>query len=397
MKEKTTNAAARVISATESWKPRRVSLAAAVLYLLYLIGRIILAAHGDLGALVVAGSVFVTASQVPVHIPVIPGTGYDGQFYFRMAMAPFDFAHHALGVTFDSVFRMQRIVYPLVSWILSVGSPHLLLFVLPLVNLAALAGLAWVLASFAVTSGKHPLFGLLVALYPGYALSLGRDLTEPLAGFTLMLGLYLLDRRRYLPAALVLGVSVLTRETGTIVVMAVGIAWLIGVLRGRWEESPRGLFLAAAVPTVAFFAWQEVVRSQAGHFVLTGFAESNLGVPFGQLISGIVTRLTSAPNTGNVLWFIQFAGLTIVVVAALVLIRRSAAPIWVKISLVVTLILMVSLAGGEWTGDADLRSIDQLWLLSWLVLFKAPRLNLARWSPLVLIWVITAGQLALFI
>ena len=267
---------------------------------------------------------------------------------------------------------------------------------LPLVNLAALTGLAWVLASFAVASGKHPLFGLLVVLYPGYALSLGRDLTEPLAAFTLMLGLYLLERRHYLPAAAVLGVSVLTRETGTLVVVAVGIAWLVGVLSGRSEWSSRGLFIAA-VPTVAFLAWQVVVRTQAGHFVLTGFAESNLGIPFGQLVSGIVSRVTSAPNTGNVLWFIQFAGLTIVVVASLVLLRRSEAPLWVKISLIATLILMVSLAGGEWTGDADLRSIDQLWLLSWLVMFKAPRLALKRWSPLALAWVVTAGQLAVFI
>ncbi|MDA8117787.1 MAG: hypothetical protein M0000_10510 [Actinomycetota bacterium] len=397
MRTETTNAVERLIRLTQGWSPRRVSLAAAVMYLLYLIGRITLAAHGDMGALVVAGSAFVTASQVPVHIPVLAGTGYDGQFYFRIAMAPFDFAPHALGITFDSVFRMQRIVYPLVSWVLSLGSPHLLLYVLPAVNLAALAGLAWVLASFAVASGKHPLFGLLAALYPGYALSLGRDLTEPLAAFTLMLGLYLLERDKYLPAAIVLGVSVLTREAGTLVVMAIGIAWLVGVVRGRSEGSSRGLFLAAAVPTIAFLGWQAVVRSQAGHFVLTGFAESNLGVPFGQLMSGILTRLTSPPNTGNLLWFIQFAGLTIVVVASLVLLRRSTAPRWVKISLVATLILMVSLAGGEWTGDADLRSIDQLWLLSWLVMFKAPRLNLARWSPLVLIWAITAGQLALFI
>ena len=397
MSRETTNAAARLIRATESWTPRRVSLIALVLYLLYLLGRMVLAAHGNPGALVVAGSVFVTASQVPVHIPVLPGTGYDGQFYFRIAMAPFDFARHALGVTFDSVFRMQRIVYPLVSWILSLGSPHLLLYVLPLVNLGALTGLAWVLARFAVASGKHPLFGLLVALYPGYALSLGRDLTEPMAGFTLMLGLYLLQRRRYLPAALVLAVSVLTREAGTLVVMAVGIAWLIGVLRRRSGWSSRGLFIAAAVPTLAFFAWQVVVRTQAGHFVVTGFAESNLGIPFGQLISAIATRLTSPPNTGNLLWFVQFAGLTIVVVASLILLRRSEAPLWVKISLVATLILMVSLAGGEWTGNADLRSIDQLWLLSWLILFEAPRLDLKRWSPLVLIWVVTAGQLALFI
>ena len=109
MSRERTNRAARIVRATEGWTPGRVSLVAAVLYLLYLSGRIVLAAHGDLGALVVAGSTFVTAAQVPVHIPVLPGTGYDGQFYFRIAMAPFDFAPHALGVTFDSVFRMQRI------------------------------------------------------------------------------------------------------------------------------------------------------------------------------------------------------------------------------------------------------------------------------------------------
>ncbi|MDA8386174.1 MAG: hypothetical protein M0Z88_07940, partial [Actinomycetota bacterium] len=142
-------------------------MAAAAVNLVYLIARFMVAAHGVIGALVVAGSNFVTAAQVPVHLPVLPGAGYDGQFYFRIALAPFDFARHAFGVTLDGAFRLQRVGYPLVAWLLSFGSAHLLLYALPLANLAALAGLAWVLAKFAIASGKHPLFGLLVALYPG--------------------------------------------------------------------------------------------------------------------------------------------------------------------------------------------------------------------------------------
>ncbi|MDA8263526.1 MAG: hypothetical protein M0Z47_11930 [Actinomycetota bacterium] len=391
------SASRRWIRASEGLTPRRVGLAAAAVNLVYLIARLAVAAHGDIGALVVAGSNFVTGSQVPVHLPVVAGSGYDGQFYFRIAMAPFNFAPHALGVTLDGAFRLQRIGYPLVAWLLSFGSAHLLLYVLPLVNLAALAGLGWILARFAVASGKHPFFGLLTALYPGYAFSLGRDLTEPLAAFTLVLGLYLLERRRYLFSALSLSATVLTRETGTLVVMAIGISWLYGWLRQRGEGSQGGIFLAAAVPTVVFAAWQAVVRSQAGHFVLAGFAESNLGFPFGQMVTSVLDRLASPLETANLLWFLQLVGLCLVVVTSLVVLGRSRAPLWIKFGLVATLALMVSLAGGEWTGNADLRSLDQLWLLGWLILYRAPRLDLARWSPIAVVWLVSAAQLVLFI
>ncbi len=378
-------------------RPWQVGLAAAAVNLVYLIARFMVAAHGVIGALIVAGSNFVTAAQVPVHLPVLPGAGYDGQFYFRIALAPFDFARHAFGVTLDGAFRLQRVGYPLVAWLLSFGSAHLLLYALPLVNLAALAGLAWVLAKFAIASGKHPLFGLLVALYPGYALSLGRDLTEPMAAFTLVLGLYQLERKRYVPAALMLSASVLTREASTLIVMAIGVTWLLAFLRRRGGDSSGGMFLAAALPTAAFFAWQAVVVSQAGHFVLAGFAASNLGLPFTHMVPAILNRLASPLGTANLLWFLQFAGLFLVVVTALVVLRRSAAPLYVKIALVAALALMVSLTGGEWSGNADLRSLDPLWLMSWLILFGTRRLDLARWSPLVAIWLVTAAQLVLFI
>ena len=50
------------------------------------------------------------------------GLGYDGQYYYRLARAPWSTDHLVDGLQFGRpVYRHQRIGYPIVAWALSAG------------------------------------------------------------------------------------------------------------------------------------------------------------------------------------------------------------------------------------------------------------------------------------
>src|SRR5215469_10972811 len=89
---------------------------------------------GDLSALVCVARE--RLGQTPYeHIRIgFDRNGYDGQFYYAIARAPW--RRHDLGID-DPAVRQARILYPVVSWLLSAGDAHRLLWVMPLVNLAA--------------------------------------------------------------------------------------------------------------------------------------------------------------------------------------------------------------------------------------------------------------------
>src|ERR1700677_4129602 len=70
---------------------------------LFVVLRWLVAAHRQLGRFVVAGSNFASPGRVPKDLPVGNGAGYDGQFYYRLALDPFDLAHSAFGIRLDSL------------------------------------------------------------------------------------------------------------------------------------------------------------------------------------------------------------------------------------------------------------------------------------------------------
>ncbi|NDF32854.1 MAG: hypothetical protein EB147_11610, partial [Acidimicrobiia bacterium] len=85
---------------------------------------------GDIGSFVGAGDLLSSQSTLPLE----SGAGYDGQFYYRMASAPLDFDATSNGVTLDSEVRLQRIGYPIVTWLVTLGATIPVTFGLVMVN-----------------------------------------------------------------------------------------------------------------------------------------------------------------------------------------------------------------------------------------------------------------------
>jgi hypothetical protein len=94
--------------------PWLTMLITAIVYLAFIVVRLEMH-NGDASVFVVAGDRFVDAGQTPPDLMVRPTSdGYDGQFYYRLALDPFTKRVVDFGISLSNpVWRQQRIAYPL--------------------------------------------------------------------------------------------------------------------------------------------------------------------------------------------------------------------------------------------------------------------------------------------
>lgn len=177
----------------------------------------------------------------------IPGAapGYDGQFYYYIARDPL----HATPFLDHPAYRYQRIVYPLLVAILSLGQVNLIPYMLLLVNFIAIVLGTELLARLLIKQHLSPWFSLAFGLYFGQAIAFIFDTTEPLTYLFICLGLALLTWRRSTVAALCMGLAVLSRETAILFPLGYLVVYL---LQKRWQDVRRFLLLSIA-PTIAWY------------------------------------------------------------------------------------------------------------------------------------------------
>jgi hypothetical protein len=131
--------------------------------------------HGDLSALVCLGERWSPDPCYRSVSTIIPQDGYDGQFYFAIAQAPFE--RHDTGIDFAPM-RQSRILFPALSWAVAGGDANRLLWAMPLVNLLAIAGLAALGVALAVRYDLNHWWGPLLPLAVNAGLPLLRDLSD---------------------------------------------------------------------------------------------------------------------------------------------------------------------------------------------------------------------------
>jgi len=360
--------------------PGLIALAAALAFVL---ARWHIWAKGDIGRFILVGRHFATPSQLPHGIPLAPTYGYDGQFFYRLALNPVNLSHIAYGIRVDQPYRYMRIGYPWLAWLVSFGQHVLVPVVLVVITVAAIGAIGYLGGVFARQGGWHALAGLILPAYFGLITSLFRDTAEPLAAVCLLAGLLAIRARRLLLAGLVLAYGALTRESVMIAVAAVAIVQAIGVIRGRRSARPGRDDLAWAFPAAAFVAWQVVVKMAVGKFPLLVDDGDNTGPPF-------ITPLKAVEhNLGHVnlhqfeqydLWFLQLAIIARFAVAALLSLRSTNAPVHERLAFVLYLIQICVVSPSTWYSlDADLRSFVEVYLMAAIILLGAPRRHLRSW------------------
>jgi hypothetical protein len=253
------------------------ALVAALLHAL-LLGGYVAAFGGDPAALVCVGKERMgRAPYEEIHLG-FEKCGYDGQFYYALARDPW--RPHASGLDF-AAFRHLRILYPAAGWLLSGGDARLLLWVLPLVNLLAIAGLAGLGAMVARDRGLSPWWGVLLPLAVNAGLVALRDLTDVVAALAVC-GLLVTWLRRgpWWALALWSAAALLSREQNLVVVLAVGLG-------AAWRRDLRAcLGLGGAV--ALWGAWVAVLWQTYGTWPLLPNGEL-----FGAPLAGMWTRLST--------------------------------------------------------------------------------------------------------
>jgi hypothetical protein len=343
---------------------------------------------GGPASFVVAGDQFVRVAAAPAGLPVNHGPGYDGQFFYRLALRPWTHQRTEFGITFDEpAYRQQRIVYPLLSFVVARGAPPATAWALLGWNIAAAAALGWLGAALARRRNRHALWGLAFAAYPGFVLVIARDLADALAAALLLAGILALERQRPVLAAAALTLAALTRESTLVMPLALAALWAVDAIWRRStvatmpgrpgstasfaSERSRVQAVTFAVPLGVTLAWQLVLWRAWGVAPIVQGSE-RLGLPF----AGIWHFTRGAFQFGAFPLVVRLAELVFVVAAALATawsLPRSRALRHEKLAWALGLLVAVLLSRSVWVEDwAFLRALVEPYLLGTLVLLGRP-------------------------
>jgi len=357
---------------------------------LFVGARIAVAAHGDVGAFVLRGAAHSepAAGQDP-SVPVFPGAGYDGQFYYRMALAPADLAKHGHGIVIDDGFRRARIAYPALTYLAALGQPRAVPYVLVALNVVAVALSAWLGALLTMQLGRHPLWGLLVAGYGGLVTSVSRDLTEPTSFVLLAAALLLMARRRPAWAAAAMTGAALARETALLLPAALLLCATWGCARER--RRPLRQDALWLVPVGGWTAWELVCKAAYGRLPITD-ERGRTGTPFAASYHAL-TRWISAPDRSRLIFLAEVLSVLVVVALAAAAGRRTCPP-YLLVGLGLSLLLMLSLTAKVWNDDpTESRTFADAHLLgaATLLTVTSTRARLLAAAATGAVWVLTVA------
>ena len=352
---------------------------------------------GHLGAFALASNVFVhpgASTDLPVH----SGTnGYDGQFYYRLALNPLTHQATAFHITLDNPpYRQQRVGLPATAWAVREVFRAPTSLALVLVNVLALVAIGWVGAMWARKYGRSPWWGIALAASPALVMALARDLTEPLATAALVAGLLLWTRRRLWLASIAFTAAVLCRETVLVVLLGMGVWCLVQLLRGggrRIRRTSAAQIVALCIPAGIEVGWQFHVKEVWGDKKLPTLS-GNGQVGF-SLLKPVRSFFFNARGIGlshqgilDGIWLVErflLLGLLIAVASGLL---RSAAPPEIRLGWVFAALLGLSVA---WNQDVEfVRAANEAIIVGQLLLLarkdrvaRTAVTGIAGWSVLV--------------
>jgi hypothetical protein len=336
-------------------------------------------AKGHLSLFIMAGHVYTHRAELPRGLLLVPSAGYDGQFYYRLALDPANWHATAFGITMDQSYRYTRIGYPLLAWIFSLGQHQLVPVVLVALNLLGVAAMAFLGGMFARASGRHALWGLAFVAYFGLVISVGRDTAEPLAE-TCMLGGLLAYRRggtpMYLLATALFTFGAITRETILFVPAAIAVTRLIAIARRR--ANPGLADLTWVVPAAGYGLVEVAVHFVVkGEFPLLANSSRNLTVPFTALVDALkydAAHINTAHLSPIDISLLEYATLAIFILAGLAVLFVTTAPAHERLAFVFFVLQLGLLSSQIWTSTfGDGRSLIEPYLMALVLLVATPR------------------------
>jgi hypothetical protein len=358
----------------------------------FVLARLEVWAKGNLSKFILLGS----GHNGHTHVPQLPpgvaiadpsAAGYDGQFYYRLALDPFDWAKTAFGITMDESYRYTRIGYPFLAWLVSLGQHGFVPAALVAINLVCVAAMAVLGGMFARESGRHALWGLAFAGYFGLVISIGRDTAEPLAEVCMLGGLLAYRRGKPVMTACLFAVGAVTRETILFAPAAIAVTRLVAMARHRVRPGLADLtwVVPACVYGIVELAVHFVVK---GEFPLLANSSRNLAVPFTAMIDALtfdIRHINTAHLSPVDIVLLEYATLGIFIVAGLAVLLVTTAPVHERLAFVFFVLQLGLLSSQIWMSTfGDGRSLIEPYLLALILLLATPRQYLS-WRYLGLI------------
>jgi hypothetical protein len=129
------------------------------------------------------GQRFVRYTRPPRRAVVDAADGYDDRFLWIQAEDPL-LLHDATIARVrgtGQVFRVERMIYPTIAYVLSAGSRAALPWSMLATNVAVVLLLTAGLALFLGSEGFAPAWAIVIGLLPGIVIATVRDLSDPTA------------------------------------------------------------------------------------------------------------------------------------------------------------------------------------------------------------------------
>lgn len=321
----------------------------AVCYFIFLV---LILNQRDPGIFPHAGDYFADAKETPANLVVLADSfGYDGQYYYRLALNPFTREKTEFGIEIGSPrYRHQRVLYPLLAWFTSFGHPQLVLYSLILVNFLALIIIGYLAGCYAKLVGRHALLGLAFSFFPGFLYTLSHDLVEITEAGLILWGLVTLAQKRTFIASGLFSLAILAKETALLTAFS-----LISQKKYR---------TVAIIPLAVYGIWQLFLNWWWGY----GLAETtpkNVGLPFIGIVEGYLIGYEP------IRWQIFAIFLAVFLIIIAFAFRYSTAQKYVKLSWLLYTILLVSLTKNVWIESlAFLRAASLFHLFGTAVLLQ---------------------------
>lgn len=254
-------------------RPWTIALVLCILYLLF----VLVQKQGDPLAFVTIGTRF--SQNIPDG-----SEGYDGQFNYYIARDP------STAAQFIDVpaYRFQRILFPMMGRVLSLGQESLIPWAFVLINLAALAAGTYLMENLLVKHDVSRWYAITYGLTVGIFGSVRLSLSEPLAYALVIGGVTLTHREKWGWSTFVFALAALAKET-TLFFPAAYTLYLL--YKRHWQIAIPFAFISV----LPFALWQLVLSNQFGSMGIGSggaLATSFEIIPF----MGVIRILTDSPT-----------------------------------------------------------------------------------------------------
>lgn len=239
---------------------------AALVLLLYAAFVVSIVRTSNIYTFIDQGTTFIDRGHTDPAIRVVPGrqhagAGYDGQFFYYIALDPFTAAPYI-----DApAYRYGRIAYPILARALAFGVQAAIPWTLVAINLGANTLGTLALAVWLRRRSFSPWLAAIFGLAPGMVVALQYDLSESMAYGLCAIGVLALDIKRPWSRALIAGlafsVAALTRET-TVIYGLVFAAWVL-LQNLDWPQIRSRVgpaLLLGLLTLVPYLTWRQLVE-----------------------------------------------------------------------------------------------------------------------------------------